>query len=179
MGRWAGGITAVLVLAATIALAQLWPEPDFAPFVMTIEEWSSARIGYADGRSVAGTSVYRLEYRSRGDWSLTLISDDLGQQALGEGPACRGGVRGQIRADGTFVAQSTDPALCNGVGRWIHYGVAWSYRWKREIDGRRITYTDPGERVVFDRFTGLPLLYEAGLTRGQVGQRSVFRVDRE
>ena len=68
--------------------------------------------------------------------------------------------------------------MCNGVGRWIHYGIASSFPWKREVADGRVTYTDPGERVVFDIATGLPLLYEAGLTTGSVGHREVFRVER-
>jgi hypothetical protein len=59
--------------------------------------------------------------------------------------------------------------MCNGVGRWIHYGIASSFPWKREVAAGLVTYTDPGERVEFDLATGLPLLYEAGLTTGSVG----------
>ena len=180
MRRWSGGISALLVLAATIAVAQLWPEPDFAPFVMTIEDWTSAKMGFSDGRVIEGTTIHRLDYRSRDEWTLTLVSETpvAPRPPQPVGYACRSGTYGHITTDGMFAAQSTDPRMCSGVGRWIHYGIAWSYPWKKEIDGEHITYTDPGERVVFDRVTGLPLLYEAGLTRGYVGQRTVFRVAR-
>jgi hypothetical protein len=59
--------------------------------------------------------------------------------------------------------------LCNGVGRWIHHGVAWTYGWWSRHDGplpAQVTYEASGERVIFDLQTGLPVRYEAGLTRG-------------
>ena len=64
------------------------------------------------------------------------------------------------------------------MNRWIHPGLACCYRWKKEIADGRLTYTDPGERVVFDLGTGLPLLYEAGKVDGAVGQRTIYRVER-
>jgi hypothetical protein len=149
---------------------------------MTIEEWNSERIGLADGRRLEGTYVYRLEYFRRDEWTLTLISDEVPGYQVGpprEKPiACRGGVYGRIEPSGAFTETSRDPAFCNGVGRWIHYGIAWNYGWKKEIGDGVITYTDPGERVVFDAKTGLPLLYEAGRVNGAVGLRTVYQVER-
>lgn len=54
MRRWIGAVAALVAVAVGIAAVQLnvlpWPppatQPDFRPFVMTIEEWSSARMSY-------------------------------------------------------------------------------------------------------------------------------------
>ena len=179
MTRWAPAIATLAVVVLAIAAVQrLAPliRSDFPPFVMTIEQWDSDR-GYRDGRTIEGTAVYRLEYQRRDDWTLTSLTDEVPHQP-GEGMACRSGTYGSIDARGAFTALSRDSELCNGVGRWIHYGIASSYPWKKEVLGGLVTYTDPGERVVFDLATGLPLLYEAGLTTGAVGHREVFRVER-
>lgn len=169
-------------VAALAAVARLGPwavrPPDFRPFVMTIEQWDAARRSFPDGRTVGGTSVWRLEYHRRDHWTLTLVSDELGMMAPGHGQACRDGTYGTVEADGTFRPTSRDPAMCNGVHRWIHPGLACCYPWRREEADGRITYTDPGERVVFDAATGVPLLYEAGPVAGAVGQRIVYRVER-
>ena len=180
MRRWTPAAASLAVLALAIAAVQwLAPlvRPDFPPFVMTIEQWDNYR-AYKDGQTIQGTAVYRLEYQRRDDWTLTLLTDEVVPQERGQGMACRRGTYGSIDAGGAFTALSRDSGLCNGVGRWIHYGIAWSYPWKREVAGGLVTYTDPGERVVFDLATGLPLLYEAGLTTGAVGHREVFRVER-
>lgn len=177
-------VIAILVGAAVLGIAAVVAplinrQPDFRPFVMSIEEWSSSRMSYPDGRTVGGTAVYRLEYHRRDHWTLTLISDDLGAWAPGQGKACRNGTYGSIDVDGAFRAESRDPGLCNGVQRWIHYGMACCYPWKKEIADGVVTYTDPGERVVFDLATGLPLLYEAGsLSGGAAKQRTVYRLER-
>ncbi len=162
-----------------------WPpnsHGDFAPFVMTIEEWDAQRVGFADGRTLAGTSVYRLEYASRADWTLTLLSDDVPGygfvQTPGQGNACRGDKYGQIDPSGGFRVTDAEPGACNGIGRWIHYGIAWSYPWPKEISDGLVTYTSTGERVVFDLRTGLPVLYEAGRPSGPIGHRTVFRLER-
>ena len=170
-------IGALVLGIVAIAVTLLTRQPDFRPFVMSIEEWNSSRIGYSDGRTVGGTAVYRLEYHRRDHWTLTLVSDDLGAWALGEGKACRNGTYGSIGADGAFREQSRDPGFCNGVQRWIRPGLACCYPWKKEIADGLVTYTDPGERVVFDLGTGLPVLYEAGKIGGAVGQRTVYRVE--
>lgn len=148
---------------------------------MTIEQWDRVRVSYSDGRTIEGTSVYRLDYHRRDDWTWTLVSDHvvgMTPPEPGQGHACRNGTYGRLDARGNFTPESTDPAMCNGVGRWIHYGIASSYPWKKEVADGRVTYTDPGERVVFDLATGLPLLYEAGPITGPVGHREVFRVER-
>jgi hypothetical protein len=180
--RWIGALSTLAVLALAIAVVQLvaprLPRPDFPAFVMTIEQWDKVRVGYSDGRTVGGTAVYRVEYHHRDDWTWTLVKDEVAPREPGEGVACRNGTYGHLDPRGNFEPQSTDPAMCNGVGRWIHYGIASSFPWKKEIAGGLVTYTDPGERVVFDLATGLPLLYEAGLTTGSVGHREVFHVER-
>jgi hypothetical protein len=154
--------------------------PDFPPFVMTIEQWDKVRVAYSDGRTVGGTSLYRVEYHHRDDWTWTLLKDEVAPEEPGGGVACRNGTYGHLDGRGNFAASSTDPAMCNGVGRWIHYGIASSLPspWTKQAADGRVTYTLTGERVVFDIATGLPLLYEAGLTTGSVGHREVFRVER-
>jgi hypothetical protein len=180
--RWTAAFSTLVVLAVAIAAVQfLAPRlrPDFPPFVMTIEQWDRVRVGYSDGRTIGGTSVWRLDYDRRDDWTLILVTDELApQDPGGHGQACHNGTYGYIETDGKFTATETHSLNCNGVGRWIHHGIAWSYPWKKEVADGRVTYTDPGERVVFDLATGLPLLYEAGSTTGSVGHREVFRVER-
>ena len=56
--------------------------------------------------------------------------------------------------------------------------IVSSSPWTKEVAGGRVTYTLTGEQGVFDLATGLPLLYEAGLSTGSVGHREVFRVER-
>lgn len=180
--RWTAALSTLVVLALAIAAVQLLAprlRPDFPPFVMTIEQWDRVRVAYSDGRTIGGTSVWRLDYNRRDDWTLTLVTDELALQGPGgHGQACHNGTYGYIETGGKFTATETNSLNCNGVGRWIHHGFAWSYPWKKEVADGRVTYTDPGERVVFDLATGLPLLYEAGLTTGSVGHREVFRVER-
>lgn len=166
-----------LAIAAVQLLAPLLPRPDFRPFVMTIEQWDKVRVAYSDGRTIGGTAVYRVDYHRRDDWTWTLVSDEVGSPEPGQGVACRDGTYGQLDARGKFTATETHSDNCNGIGRWIHYGIASSYPWKKEVADGQVTYTDPGERVVFDLATGLPLLYEAGLSTGSVGHREVFRVE--
>ena len=184
MRRWAGALSTLAVLALTIAVVQLIAlrlRPDFPAFVMTIEQWDKVRVAYSDGRTIGGTAVYRIEYHRRDDWSWTLVTDEVSpQDPGGHGYACHDGTYGYIEVGGKFIATETDSANCNGVGRWIHYGIASSLPspWTKHIADGRVTYTLTGERVVFDRMSGLPLLYEAGLTTGSVGHREVFRVER-
>jgi hypothetical protein len=150
--------------------------PDFPPFVMTIEDWSAQRIGYSDGRTVAGTYTYRLDYRRRDEWTLLVVGDSLGV-ATGEGYGCRGGTYGMVTSGGSFRPMEERSGNCNGVHRWIHPGIACCYHWTKVVADGLITYTDPGERIVFDERTGLPVLYEAGSTSGEVRNRTVFRID--
>ena len=183
--RWLGALSALGVIGVAIAVVKLlpWPSaagrPDFRPFVMTIEEWDSARTRYPDGRTTGGTSIYRLEYQRRDLWTLTLVSDDTGAMALGQGNACRNGAYGQVSPDGTFRVTSSDPDMCNGVPRWVRPGMACCYSWSRSVGDGLVTYTSPGERVVFDLQTGLPHIYEAGPVGGAaVGHRTVYRWER-
>ena len=181
MRRWTAALSTLAVLGLAIAVVQLLAprlRPDFPAFVMTIEQWDRVRIAYSDGRTVGGTSVYRIEFHRRDDWTWTFVKDEVSSLEPGQGVACRNGTYGQLDAAGGFTSTSTDPAMCNGVGRWIHYGIASFFPWTREVADGLVTYTDPGERVVFDLATGLPLLYEAGPTAGSVGHREVFRVER-
>ena len=174
-----GAVTAC-VLAAAVLLAQLVPSPvfDYKPFVMTIEAWNIARIGYSDGRTVAGTETYRVEYRRYDDWKMTLIGDDLSVSAVGQGWRCDSGLFSTFDSQGKMTARSNDPSNCNGIGRWIHWGIASWCPWQREVvDGQAIC-SDGSERIVVDLRTGLPVLYEAGRSRGSVGERMVFRVER-
>jgi hypothetical protein len=182
--QWTGVLATLGVLGLAIValqfVAPLLPRPDFPPFVMTMEQWDNVR-GYRDGRTVGGTAVYRIEYHRRDDWTWTLVTDEVApQDPGGHGYACRSGTYGSVDASGNFAAWSTDPDNCNGVGRWIHYGIASSLPspWTKEVADGRVTYALTGERIVFDLTTGLPLLYEAGLTTGSVGHREVFRVER-
>ncbi|HEV2250074.1 MAG TPA: hypothetical protein VGT60_06180 [Candidatus Limnocylindria bacterium] len=144
---------------------------------MTIEEWDPARIAPATGPAIGGTSRYRLEYRRRDEWTLILLSDDLGTMTAGQGNACRDGVYGSIAVGGAFRPTSRDPALCNGVPRWIRPGMACCYSWPKTVAKGLITYTSPGERVVFDAATGLPLTYEAGPVGGAVRHRTTYRLE--
>jgi hypothetical protein len=182
--RWAGVLSTLAVLGLAIAVVQIVAprlRPDFPAFVMTIEQWDKVRVAYSDGRTIGGTSVYRVEYHRRDDWTWTLLTDEVApQDPGGHGYACRNGTYGFIDARGVFNATSTDSDNCNGVGRWIHYGIASSLSsaWTKEVADGHVTYTLTGERIVFDLATGLPLLYEAGLTTGSVGHREVFRVER-
>lgn len=176
-------LTAVTVGIAAVQLKVLpWPTPttesDFRPFVMRVEEWEAVRTSYPDGRTVGGTAVYRLAYQRRDHWTLTLVSDELGAMRVGQGNACRGGTYGSIDVDGAFRATSTDPGFRNGVARWVRPGMACCYSWEKEVANGRVTYTSPGERVVFDIETGLPVLYEAGPVDGAVGHRTIYRVER-
>lgn len=149
---------------------------DFPPFVMRIEIWDAVREQHSDGRTRGGTAIYRLNYQRKDEWTLRLVSDDLGA-APGQGTACQSGTYAQITPDGAFHTDSRH-SNCSGPVRWVWYGVAWHYGWPREVTGDLITYTDPGERVVFHRLSGLPLLYEAGPAGGPVGERIVFKVER-
>ena len=184
MTRWLAALSALGVIGVAIAVVQLlpWPSlagpPDFRPFVMTIEEWDSVRMRYSDGRTAGGTSIYRLEYQRRDLWTLTLVSDDTGAMAAGQGNACRNGAYGSIGPDSTFRVTSSDPGLCNGVPRWVHPGMACCYSWSRAVADGLGTYTSPGERVVFNLQTGLPLVYEAGPVGGAIGHRTVYRWER-
>lgn len=178
--RWCRATIFIVALLAGGGFAALWlsPSHDFAPFVMTIEEWDRARVGNSDGGTIAGSYVYRLEYHRRDDWKMTLVHDDLGTDLTGEVYECRDGVWLRFDARGDLNARTEGSGYCNGVGRWIHYGFAQQHWWVRTVSGDQVTYTDAGERIVFDLATGLPVLYEASSRDGVVGHRATFRVER-
>ena len=164
--RWTGALSTLAVLALAIAAVQLVaplvPRPDFSPFVMTIEQWDKVRVAYSDGRTIGGTSVYRVDYHRRDDWNWILVTDEVApQDPGGHGYACHNGTYGYVEAGGMFTATETHSDNCNGVGRWIHYGIATSLPspWTKEVADGRVTYTLTGERVVFGVANGLPLLY--------------------
>ena len=184
MRQWLGAVSALVAIAAAIGVVQVlpWPShglaPDFRAFVMTIDEWDSARVTYPDGRTTGGTSVYRLEYHRGDEWTLTLVSDELGAMAPGQGNACRDGAYGSIDPAGAFRETSRDPGSCNGVPRWVHSGMACCYSWPKTVANGLVTYASPGERVVFDMETRLPLVYEAGPVDGAIGHRTTFHWER-
>lgn len=193
---WISALAPIVVIAAGVAAAQLrvlpWispaAQPDFPPFVMSIEEWDKTRVTYQDGVTLGGTSVYRLEYDRRDNWKLTLVSDELervspgrpviGAMAPGQGNACRDGAYGAISTDGTFRVTSNEAGMCNGVPRWVRPGMACCYSWDRSVANGVITYTSPGERITFNEQTRLPLVYEAGPVNGPVGHRTTYRLER-
>ena len=176
--RWSAGTITVLLLAGTIGAAQLLPPfGDFRPFVMTIEAWNSARVMNADGGTLPGTSTYWLEYRRYDTWKMTLIDDDISRDQIGEAWECDRGMFMTLDPRGRMTTWSNDSGNCNGVARWIHYGIAQWCPWQRTVENGRAICTDGAERVVVDLATGLPVLYEAGLSRGSVGERTTFRVE--
>jgi hypothetical protein len=185
MRRWTPGLSALGVIALAVLVVQLVPwssstRGDFAPFMMTITGWSSARMGFSDGRVVAGTSVHHLEYKSRENWTLTLVSDEIGGSPGVQTPdayACRHGLYGHLDSSGGFHV-SNRPTPCPGPSRWIGYGMASSVPWERSVADGIVTYTNTGERVSFDLNSGLPILYEGGLSaRGTAKERSTFVVE--
>ena len=190
MRRWIPGLAAVGVIALAVLAVQLLPWPpsprgDFAPFEMTITYWSAARAGpFSDGRTLSGTSVSHLQYKSRENWTITLVSDEVGGSLGMQTPdayACRNGVYGHMDLSGAFHI-SRDPYPCPGASRWIGYGTAnavgWPSSWDKHTADSVVTYSSAGERVSFDLISGLPILYEAGLRPdGTAQSRVMFHVD--
>jgi hypothetical protein len=154
------------------------PPSDFPPFVMTIEDWESACIGYSDGRTIACTDVARLDYRSRGHWALTYLTVEQATDLVGSGARCEDGVYETFDRTGHVTGRVEEPGMCAGAGRWIGFGVAERVPWERQVANGRVVDTNGGEQVTFDLATGLPVLYEAGMSSGQVGRRTVYRVER-
>ena len=173
-----GAVTVVLIVIAAAALEQLRRPSDFPPFVMTIVDWTSQR-GYVNGTYTEGSYTYRLEYQARDDWTMTVVGDSTiaGIPDLG-GSRCDHGTYETFDARGHVTGQLREPPGCNGVGRWIHRGLAEHWGWPRIVQDGRAIYTLDGERVVFDLTTGLPVLYEAGLSGASVGTWTVFRLER-
>jgi hypothetical protein len=186
MRTWAPSLTAlVLIVAAALVVERMpWqfsPRGDFAPFAMTITAWNAARVGDADGHTVAGTSVFRLEYGHRDNWTITLVSDEVGGGPGVETPdayACRNGVYGHLDAAGR-LHPITGGYPCPGANRWIAFGMATAVPWDKSTSGGVVTYTNSGERVSFDLSTGFPLMYEAGLgVDGTAKTRTTYVVER-
>jgi hypothetical protein len=166
---------------AIVALQVLpWPG-DFAPFVMTITGWSSARVRLSDGRQLPGTSVSRLEYRNRDNWTITLVSDDIpgwGGTQTPDAYACRSGVYGHIDPSSGVLNSGRWTGPCPAPSRWIGYGIAWGIPWARTAADGVITYTSVGERVSFNVKTGLPIEYETGTSPFTNGHTLIsFRVE--
>ena len=95
-------------------------------------------------RRWTGAAVYRIEYHRRDDWTWTLVTDEVSpQDPGGHGVACRNGTYGYVDAPGNFNATETHSDNCNGVGRWVHYGIATSLPspWTKEVADGRVTYT--------------------------------------
>lgn len=153
---------------------------DFQPFLMTIEQWLAVAERHSDGSTRPRTELSRLEYWDRRNWTMTRIDDPEHVDRFVEGRRCRAGRYHHYDPRVGWQWLSDDPGFCNGVDRWIHWGIAWHYPWAR-TDGPgsdQVTYLDPGERIVFDARTGLPLLYEAGPVDGPVGARITYRLER-
>lgn len=55
--------------ASAVAVATLQQPADFAPFTMTKDAWNAQL-----SSSGAGTEQFRIEYRSRNSWTVTLLS---------------------------------------------------------------------------------------------------------
>ncbi len=181
MNRFRGGLAALLMSVGTIVAAPVfWPRPDLAPFVMTITAFNTQRVGFSDGRTLAGTSVYRIDYHDSQNWTWTLISDDVpgwGGTQTHDTHACRKGVYGHIDPSTGVLVGGQWMGPCPGANRWIGYGIASGLPWEKTITGNVVTYTSYGERVSFDLRTGLPLEYEAGLNPGAFGHEIItFRV---
>ena len=168
MHQFRGAVIAIVFCAVSVIALQTLPWPgDFAPFVMTITAWSSARVGFSDGRTLPGTSVSRLAYRDRDNWSITLISDDIPGWSGVQTPdayACRNGVYGHVDLSSGALNPDQWTGPCPAPARWIGYGIAWGIPWDKTISNGVITYTSFGERVTFDMQTGMPIEYEAGIS---------------
>ena len=159
---------ALLALASIPLLAADAHRTDFPPFVMLIEDWNARAMGTANGLYFEGRWASRLVYRDHANWTLEVVATSGSAQGLGSTFRCENGWYSTYEAvTGQRPPPIFEPGLCNGVGRWIHYGAAWSHGWWARHDGPlsgQVTYEDPGERVVFDLRTGLPVRYEAGVT---------------
>jgi hypothetical protein len=186
MRRWLPGLTAFGAIAFALLAVELVPwstlgRTDFAPFVMTITDWNAVRAQFSDGRTVSGTSVSRLEYRSRDSWTITLVSDEVGGRPGVETPdayGCRNGAYGHFDAAGGFHISDYAPRPCPGPSRWLAYGEAWSMPWAKSVSDGVVTYEDTGERVSFDVRTGFPIVYEEGLITGsEPARRTTFQVE--
>jgi hypothetical protein len=163
MRHWLPAVVTFALIGAGVALVQRLPLSDFRPFTMTIETYRLQ----PQGSSVVLSGRVELRYENRANWQIHNPNDEYVY-------ACHDGMYGHYERSGAFViTRPRDAYPCPGPGRWIGYGIAWAMPWDRATEGDRITYTNAGERVVFDRNTGFPLLYEVGPIGGPV-ERMVY-----
>lgn len=136
-------LTAATLLLAVAIVEIVMPRADFDPFVMRIE--------------VEGSPPTILRYTDRSNWTSHWDGDAYTY-------ACHDGLYGHFDEARVFRVHAPieDAIRCPAPARWIGYGWAWSVPWPSSQSGNTITYTNGGERVVFDRTTGFPILYEAG-----------------
>jgi hypothetical protein len=165
MRSWLPAVVTFALLGVGVALVQRLPLSEFRSFTMAIEVYSLEPEG-----SAVITGRAELRYQNRSNWQIHYPTDEYIY-------ACRYGLYGHYERSGGFVITSPRDAYpCPGPNRWIGYGIAWAVPWHRTTEGDRITYTNGGERVVFDRNTGFPLLYEVGPTGAAAVQRTVYRL---
>jgi hypothetical protein len=164
-------LLSVAVLCTALAVPRDAPRAqDLPPFVMLIDEWNAETLGTPDGRTFEGRWISRLDYHDRSNWTQEVIAVFGAARGLGSTFRCDAGWYSAYEAvTGSSPPPTFESGMCNGVGRWIRYGIVWSsFSWGRR-DGPlpgQVTYEDRGERIVFDLKTGLPVRYDAGLTRG-------------
>jgi hypothetical protein len=157
-------VATLVLLGAAFALVQRLPPSDFRSFTMEIETYRRQ----PEGSFGVPLTRAELRYQNRSNWQLHNANDEYIY-------ACRDGMYGHYERSGAFVITSPGDAYpCPAPVRWIYYGTAWGVPWARTIDGDHITYTNTGERVIFDRNTGLPLLYEAGPMGAPAVERTVY-----
>jgi hypothetical protein len=162
--HWLPAFLTLALLGAGVALVQRLPPSDFRPFTLAIEVYQLE----PGGSSMVLAWQAELRYESHSSWQLHNPSDEYIY-------ACRDGIYGHYERSGAFVVTTPEYAYpCPGPTRWIGYGIAWAMPWDRAMEDDRITYTNGGERVVFDRNTGLPLLYEAGGQGAAAKERRVY-----
>lgn len=181
MARFAPRVMLLLAAISIAAVADVRNLRDFPPFEMTIEFWLREAVSYPDGRTEPRTDTYRVIYWDRRNWTFTRIDFPKDPERYIEGRMCRAGKWHWYDARSGWQLGDDDPAMCNGVTRWLAYGIAWWHPWQRTPGPERhqVTLTDPGERVIYNLRTGLPLLYEATSRRtGEVGSRETYRLDR-
>lgn len=155
---------AILVLATSaVAFAALETPADFRPFTIEKEAWNSQL-------SSAGPGVerFRIEYRSRDSWTVTLLSHSANPGMNGTRWAYESG--GLTLFDAWRNLTRTRQ-VGSSVDQWIEPGLFRSFSgrldWIRTdlADGTtEFRQTVPGAaseaRVVFDRGSGLPVRVE-------------------
>jgi hypothetical protein len=162
--QWFPAVVTFALFGAAVALVQRLPLSDFRPFTMTIEMYQLL----PEGSSAVLSGRVELRYQNRANWQIHNANDEYIY-------ACEDGMYGHFERSGAFVITSPGYAYpCPAPARWIGYGIAWALPWDKTIEADHISYTNTGERVVFDRNTCLPLLYEVGPIGGAAVQRTVY-----